>query len=152
VVTYHGRTDIKHTATTSGYDLALVTTDDTAAAGPARIVSRYAMRWSVEQAFADARNILGPGEARTRARLAVERTVPFALLVHTLIVVWHARHGYDQADIDARRHDQPWYGDKTEPAFEDMLVKLRRVIIAARFSAAVPDQPADHEIRAVTAA
>jgi len=176
VVTYHGRTDIKHTATirclwygsfharivtvvlvrdqdtTSGYDLALVTTDDTAAADPARIVSRYAMRWPVEQAFADARNVLGAGEARNRARLAVERTVPFALLVHTLIVVWYARHGHDQADIDARRYDQPWYGDKTEPAFEDMLVKLRRTLIAARFSAAVPGQPADHEIRAVTAA
>ena len=137
MVTYHGRTDIKHIATvrclwygsfharavtvvlvrdeatTSGYDLALVTTDGTAAADPARIVSRYAMRWSVEQAFADARNVLGAGEARNRTRLAVDRTVPFALLAHTLIVVWYARHGYDQADIDARRDDQPWYGEKT---------------------------------------
>ena len=117
VVTYHGRTDIKHIATvrclwygsfrtqavtvvlvrdeatTSGYDLALITTDDTAAAGPARIVSRYAMRWSVEQAVADARNVRGAGEARTRPRLAVERTVPFALLAHPLIGVWYARHG-----------------------------------------------------------
>src|SRR5712691_588779 len=176
VLTYHGRTDIKHIATvrclwygsfhtravtvvlvrdeatTRGSDLALGTTDDTATAGPARIVSRYAMRWSVEQAFADARNVLGAGEARNRSRIAVERTVPFALLVHTLIVLWYARSGYDPADIDARRDDQPWYGEKTEPAFEDMLVKLRRVIIAARFSAAIPSQPADHEIRAVTAA
>ena len=176
VVTYHGRTDIKHTATirclwhgsfhtrivtvvlvrdqdtTSGYDLALVTTDSTAAADPARIVSRYAMRWPVEQAFADARNVLGAGEARNRTRLAVERTVPFALLAHTLIVVWYARHGYDPADIDARRDDQPWYGEKTEPAFEDMLVKLRRVMIAARFSAASSAQPTSDEIRAVTAA
>ncbi|HEY8641494.1 MAG TPA: transposase [Candidatus Dormibacteraeota bacterium] len=176
VVTYHGRTDIRHTATvrclwygsfharavtvvlvrdeatTSGYDLALVTTDDAAAAGPALIVSRYAMRWPVEQAFADARNVLGAGEARNRTRLAVERTVPFALLMHTLIVIWYARHGYDQADIDARRDDQPWYGEKTEPAFEDMLIKLRRVIIAARFSPAIPAQPTTDEIRAVTSA
>src|SRR6266702_782784 len=156
VVTYHGRTVtvvlVRDQDTTSGYDLALVTTDGTAAAGPARIVSRYAMRWPVEQAFAGARNVLGAGEARNRTRLAVERTVPFVLLVHTLIVVWYARHGHDQADIDARRDDQPWYGDKTEPAFEDMLVKLRRTLIAARFSAAVPGQPADHGIRAVTAA
>ena len=124
--------------TATGYDLALVTTDDTAAAGPARIVSRYAMRWSVEQAFADTRNVLGAGEARNRTRLAVERTVPFALLTHTLIVVWYTRSGYDPADIDARRDDQPWYADKTEPAFEDMLIKLRRVMIAARFSAPGP--------------
>jgi hypothetical protein len=43
--------------TTSGYDLALVTTDGRCAAGPAQIVSRYAMRWPVERAFADARNV-----------------------------------------------------------------------------------------------
>ncbi|MGO9080392.1 MAG: hypothetical protein ACLQDY_15340 [Streptosporangiaceae bacterium] len=162
-VTCHGRTGIRHTATVrclwhgsfrtravtvvlvrdqddaSGYDLTLVTTDDTAAAGPARIVSRYAMRWSAEQAFAGARNVLGAGKARNRSRPAVEPTVPFALLVHTLIVVWYARHGCDPAGIDARRDDQPWYGEKTEPAFEDMLVKLRRTLIAARFSP--PSQP-----------
>ena len=50
------------------------------------LVQRYAARWSIEQAFADARNVLGGGEARTRARRAVERTVPFTLLVHTLVV------------------------------------------------------------------
>jgi hypothetical protein len=48
--------------------------------------------------------------------------------------------------------EQPWYDEKTEPAFEDMLVKLRRVIIAARFSSAVAGQPTNDEIRAVTAA
>ncbi|MGH3126236.1 MAG: IS701 family transposase, partial [Streptosporangiaceae bacterium] len=68
--------------TASGYDLALVTTD--LAASPAALVTRYAARWGIEQAFADARNVLGAGEARNRVRRAVERTVPFALLVHTL--------------------------------------------------------------------
>ncbi len=175
VVTYHGRAGVRHIAvitclwygsfhtrpvtvvlvrdeaTTSGYDLALVTTG-TAAAGGAGLVTRYAMRWSCEQSYTDARNVLGAGEARNRTRLAVERTVPFGMLVHTLIVLWYARHGYDQADIDARRDDQPWYADKTEPAFEDMLIKLRRTLIAARFSAAGPAQPTTDEIRAVTAA
>jgi hypothetical protein len=173
VVTYHGRTDIKHTAaitclwygsfharpvtvvlvrdeaTTRGYDLALVTTST---AGGAGLVTRYAMRWSCEQSYTDARNVLGAGEARNRTRLAVERTVPFGMLVHTLIVLWYARHGYDQADIDARRADQPWYDDKTEPAFEDMLIKLRRTLIAARFSPAAPGQPTSDEIRSVTTA
>ena len=60
--------------------LALVTTD--LAASPAALITRYAARWSIEQAFSDARNVLGAGEARNRARRAVERTVPFALLVH----------------------------------------------------------------------
>ena len=140
---------VRDETTTSGYDLALVTTGTAAAGG---LVTRYAMRWSCEQSCTGARNVLGAGEARNRTRLAVERTVPFGMLVHTLIVVWYARHGYDQADIDARRDDQPWYADKTEPAFEDMLIKLRRTLIATRFSAAGPAQPTTDEIRAVTSA
>ena len=96
--------------------------------------------------------MLGAGEARNRTRLAVERTVPSGMLAHTLIVLWYARHGYDRAGIDARRNDQPWYGDKTEPAFEDMLIKLRRTLIATRFSAAGPGQPTNDEIRSVTSA
>ena len=77
---------------------------------------------------------------------------PFALLVHTLIVLWYARYGHDPADIDDRRAAQPWYRTKTEPAFEDMLIKLRRTLIAARFSGNRPAQPTDDQIRAVLAA
>ncbi len=136
--------------TTSGYDLGLVTTD--LAAAPGALVARYATRWAIEQAFADARNVLGAGEARNRVKLAVERTVPFALLVHTLIIIWYARYGHDPADIDNRRASQPWYRTKTEPAFEDMLIKLRRTLIAARFSGSRPAQPAGEQIHAVLAA
>jgi hypothetical protein len=82
----------EHTA--SGCDLALVTTDRTAA--PGALITRYAARWAIGQAFAGARNVLGAGEARNRVKLAVERTVPFALLVHTLIVIWYARSGHDR--------------------------------------------------------
>jgi len=85
--------------------LALVTTD--LAATATALTTRYAGRWSIEQAFADARNVLGAGEARNRARHAVERTVPFALLVHTLVITWYARHGHSPARITARRHAQP---------------------------------------------
>jgi DDE superfamily endonuclease len=136
--------------TTTGYDLALVTTD--LAAAPAALVARYAARWAIEQAFADARNVLGAGEARNRVRRAVERTVPFAMLVHTLIICWYARSGHDPADIDGRRAAQPWYRTKTEPAFEDMLIKLRRTMIAARFSPDRPARPEPEQIRAVLAA
>ena len=79
-------------------------------------------------------------------------TVPFALLVDTLIIIWYARYGHDPADVDDRRAAQPWYRTKTEPAFEDMLIKLRRTIIAARFSPSRPGQPALEQIRAVLAA
>jgi transposase len=176
VLSYQGRTDIKHTAQirclwygsfrtrevsvvlsrderiTSGYSLALVTTDLPAAQDPAAIVARYVMRWAIEVSYNDSRLVLGAGEARNRSGKAVERTVPFALLVHTLIVCWYARHGYAPADIDARRAEQPWYTEKAEPAFEDMVVKLRRTLIAARFSVPNPAHATDSEIRAVLGA
>ena len=136
--------------TTSGYDLALVTTD--LAAGAAALIARYAGRWSIEQAFADARNVLGAGEARSRARRAVERTVPFALLIHTLVIIWYARHGHSPARITARRHAQPWYPAKTEPAFEDMLTQLRRVLITARISAGSRENPTPRQTQEVLAA
>jgi transposase len=136
----------RDTATT----LALVTTD--LAAPAAVLVERYAARWPIEQAFADARNVLGAGEARTRARRAVERTVPFALIVHTLVIIWYARYGHDPRDIKARRAAEPWYTSKTGPAFEDMLTKLRRVMICARISGGSAAHPEPEQITAVLAA
>lgn len=130
--------------------LALVTTDLGTPA--AALVGRYAARWSIEQAFTDARNILGAGEARNRVRRAVQRTVPFALLICTLVVVWYARHGHDPAGIAERRAAEPWYRTKTEPAFEDMLTKLRRVLICARISGGSAAHPEPEQITAVLAA
>jgi hypothetical protein len=130
--------------------LALVTTD--LATPAAALIERYAARWGIEQAFADARTVLGAGEARTRVRRAVQRTVPFALLVHTLVIIWYARHGHDPAGIAARRAAEPWYRSKTEPAFEDMLTKLRRVMICARISGGSPAHPEPEQITAVLAA
>jgi hypothetical protein len=130
--------------------LALVTTDRTAPA--AALITRYASRWSIEQAFADARNILGAGEARNRTRRAVERTVPFTLIVSTLVVTWYARHGHPSHAVTARRHDQPWYHTKTEPAFEDMLTQLRRTMIAARISAGSSAHPTPEQTQQVLAA
>ena len=130
--------------------LALVTTDLHTPA-PA-LVERYAARWEIEQAFSGARHVLGAGEARTRTRRAVQRTVPFALLVHTLVVIWYTRHGHDRSDVDARRAAEPWYTSKAEPAFEDMLTKLRRVLIAARISGGSAAHPEPAQITAVLAA
>jgi hypothetical protein len=137
-------------ARTPASTLALITTDlDTS---PAVLVQRYAARWSIEQAFADARTVLGAGETRTRAPRAVARTVPFALLTHTLIVTWYTRHGHDPADITTRRAHQPWYATKTEPAFEDMLTKLRRTLITARISQGSAADPTPAQTQAVLAA
>jgi DDE superfamily endonuclease len=73
----------------------------------AALIERYAARWSIEQAFYDIRNVLGGGQARNRARAAVERTIPFTMLIHTLIIIWYARHGHHDAVITRRREAQP---------------------------------------------
>ena len=113
---------------------------------------RFASRWGIEQAFADARQIIGVGQARNRTRRAVERTVPFGLICFT------------SSPSGTRCTDTPpttwsitgprarWYTTKTEPSYDDMAVKLRRVIIAARFRGPCPEQATPQETRAVLAA
>jgi len=127
-----------------GYDVALVTTD--LAASAARVIERYASRWSIEVAIEDAKQIGGVGQACNRVRLAVERTVPFALIVNTLAVVWYATVGYHPADVEERRELAPWYRDKAQPSVLDMLAKLRRVIVAGYLRSEDAQPPTPQEI------
>ncbi len=129
----------------SPYDLALFTTDTTTGAG--QVIARYAERWTIETAIATGKQTLGVGQARNRLRRAVERTVPFAFCVQSLVTIWYATCGHHPEDLTARRAAEPWYGHKTEPAFEDMLAKLRRTLIAARFVPTTSDQPDPDIIR-----
>lgn len=127
----------------SGYDIALVTTDT--GATRAQVIERYATRWSIEVAIEDAKQTVGVGQARNRVPLAVERTVPFGLIVGTLAICWYATAGHDPDDIETARELAPWYRDKTQPSVLDMLAKLRRVIIAAQFrtTGPLPATPAE---------
>ena len=67
-------------------------------------------------------------------------------------MLWYARHGHDPADITDRQQATPWYRTKTEPAYHDMIIKLRRTIIAARFRAGTTRNPTPEETLAVHAA
>lgn len=127
--------------------LALVTTDLTSSV--ADLVARYAMRWAIEVTFFDCRQTLGVGQARNRVALAVERTWAFGMYVYSLVVVWYALHGHKPETVTERRLSAPWYLDKTDPSFADMLTTLRRTIIAARFTPVRPAQPTHEEIRQV---
>jgi hypothetical protein len=112
------------------------------AADAAEILRRYAQRWTIEVAFAEAKGQLGVGETRNRVPLAVERSVPFGFLCRTLVLIWYARHGDPDSDIARRRKHAPWYRQKTTPAFADMLHALRRELIKAEYRAAsTPHQP-----------
>ncbi|MGH4009496.1 MAG: hypothetical protein ACRDTH_15330 [Pseudonocardiaceae bacterium] len=129
---------------TNGYDIALVTTDLTAT--PEEIIARYAARWSIEVTFFDVKNILGVGQARNRVRKAVERTVPFGLFCHSLLIIWYSLHGHPATDTAHRRASAPWYTSKTEPSTLDMLTKLRHQVITARFLPLTPRPATTEEI------
>ncbi|WP_438289547.1 IS701 family transposase [Streptomyces sp. HUAS TT7] len=133
---------LRDQADDAGYSLALVTTD--LATPAAELITRYAWRWSIEVTFAEARDLLGVGQARNRTRRAVERTVPFGLYCYTITVLWYTRYGHHPNDAAEHRARTPWYATKTTPAFSDMVAKLRRVMIAARF---MPMTPAGPRIR-----
>jgi hypothetical protein len=128
-------------------DLALVTTD--LATPLAAIVERYAGRWSIEVAFEDGKQITGVGEARNRTRRAVERTVPFGLYTQSIVIIWYHLAGHHPSVVRDRRHRAPWYTTKRHPSYLDMIVKLRRVLIAAQYLPEVPDQPTHEEVRSV---
>ncbi|MGO9163328.1 MAG: transposase [Streptosporangiaceae bacterium] len=121
------------------YDLGLFTLDT--GADPAAIAERYSWRWPIEPSNATGKQILGVGDACNRVEKAVERTVPLGFLIQTLLIVWYTRCAYDPADIDRRRRQCPWYRTKTEPSPADMLARLRREFLRARFSAIRPGQP-----------
>ena len=125
--------------------LAVFTTDTDSCTDA--IVERYAHRWPIETAIAAGKQQLGIGQARNRLQHAVERTAPFQFFVYSLVIVWYALHGYHRDDLAAGAADQPWYPQKDEPAFEDMLAKLRRTLVAARITAVHPAQPDPHKYR-----
>jgi hypothetical protein len=111
----------------------LVTTDQTAPV--ADIVERYAARWAIEVTFADAKNTTGAGEASNRIPRAVERTVPFGLYTQSIVVIWYHLAGHHPTVVRDRRDHAPWYTTKQHPSYLDMIVKLRRVLIASQVSA-----------------
>ncbi|MBB5154230.1 IS701 family transposase [Saccharopolyspora phatthalungensis] len=125
------------------WDLALITTDlDTPAE---QIIERYAARWAIEVTFHQAKHDLGAGQARNRTPHAVERTVPFGLVCYSLVYLWYALAGHDPTDVTDRRRTAPWYTTKTEPSYQDMLIKLRRVLIAEQFRPTPPRPPTPQE-------
>ncbi len=130
-----------------GYDIALATTD--LAVTPAQVIERYAARWPIEVAIEDAKQIFGAGEARNRLPAAVHRTVPFTLACQSLTALWYVTAGHHPGDVDEHRARAPWYRTKAEPSTADMIAKLRRVLIAAKYQPAHPREPTPAEIHAL---
>ncbi len=138
---------VQDTNKSSGYQIALITTDLNATA--AEIVERYADRWPIEVAFEEGKQIFEVGHARNRTPKAVERTVPFQFLAMNLTILWYAASGHHPDVVAEHRARSPWYLTKTTPSFADMLAKLRRVIIAAQYHPGQGQTPTPAEIQEV---
>lgn len=88
-----------------------------------KILSAYSTRWSIEVTFENCKQWLGLEDPANRKEKAVRRTAPMALVLHSLIVVWFHRMGHRHVQFP----DRPWYTQKEEPSFADMLTTLRRL-------------------------
>lgn len=95
------------------------------------LLTRYAMRWSIEEANQAAKTHLGFEEPQGWTRQAVLRTAPMAMLLYSMIVLWFAREGHRQYQPPRR----PWYVGKSTPSFADMLATVRQTSIQEQVSA-----------------
>ena len=65
------------------------------------------------------------------------------------MIIWYHLAGHHPSVVRGRRAAAPWYAAKAHPAYIDMIVRLRRVLIAAQFSPEAPRQPTPEEIRTI---
>jgi DDE superfamily endonuclease len=94
-----------------------------------QVLTWYALRWSVEVTFHDAKTHLGFEQPQGWSRRAAERTAPTAMLLYSLIVLWFAQEGH----LKYRAPYRPWYPAKSQPSFADMLATLRRESVREQF-------------------
>ena len=80
-----------------------------------------------------------PGTPATAPR-AVERAVPFAFLIQSLMIIWYALAGDPAAGVGRRRTRCPWYKTKVTPAPADMHAALRSELTDARICGIGPGQ------------
>jgi hypothetical protein len=128
------------------YDLGIFTLDT--AASPEAIAERYSWRWAIEPSNATGKQLTGAGDACNRTAKAVERTVPFAFLIQSLMILWYAISCDPAAAIERRRSRCPWYRAKATPSPADMHATLRAELTAARIN---PVSPGHNETPQITA-
>jgi DDE superfamily endonuclease len=130
------------------YDLGIFTLDTRLS--PQAAIERYSWRWPIEPSNATGKQVTGAGDACNRTRKAVERTVPFAFLVQSLMITWYAISCDPAAGLEQRRQRSPWYRAKATPAAADMHAALRDALTGARINAISPGSGKDPQITGST--
>jgi SRSO17 transposase len=103
-----------------------------------QILSAYACRWAIECTFEYCKQFLGLEDPANRLEKAVERTAPMAMFIYSLVVVWFHRIGHQSLRFPFR----PWYQEKEEPSFADLLTTLRSVSYDEKTERLLPKQSA----------
>jgi hypothetical protein len=78
------------------------------------------------------KKIPGPQPHKKVGANAVSRTVPFVLTIYALVVLCYFVFGCARDDVERARRRAPWYREKSEPSFGDMIAALRRHLWAIR--------------------
>jgi SRSO17 transposase len=131
---------------------------------PTEIAQYFSLRWTQEEMHRNVKQHLGledpqngwwrrprgkrknkklpgPRPHKVRGEKGVTRTVPFILTVYALVVLWYLVNGSWQKDVERARRRAPWYREKKEPSFGDMLAALKRHLWTERnFSESSDDQ------------
>jgi hypothetical protein len=71
------------------------------------------------------------------------------MFVQGLVIVWYHLARHSPRVAEEQRQRAHWYTTKTQPSYRDMLIKLRRVLIAAQFRADPLVEPTPEQIRAI---
>ena len=97
--------------------------------GEVEIVERYYGRWTIEEAIRDGKQYGGLEQVQGWCSRSVERQVPLALFIQTLVKTWYIRWGARARSIQPKGAEVcGWLGEKNHPSYLDMLAVLRRAI------------------------
>ncbi len=116
-------------------DTVLFDTDVTASTK--EIVARYASRWSIEITNRETKQLLGAGDPQCRKESSVIRAPMFAYWAYSFVVLWFFRQFSTAKNLVA--HPAPWYRQKKNFTFSDMLAAARR----SHFSTGISSQASD---------
>jgi hypothetical protein len=103
-------------------DTVFFDTDLTASAQD--IVARYAARWSIEITNRETKQLLGAEDPQCRNQNSVIRAPMFAYWAYSFVVLWFVQQFSTAKNLVAE--PPPWYRQKKNFTFSDMLAAARR--------------------------
>lgn len=119
-------------------DTIFFDTDPTAS--PRQIVARYSSRWSIEIMNRETKQLLGSADPQCWSEKSVTRTAMFAYWAYSFVVLWFVRQFSQRKRFVIATG--PWYGQKVNVSFSDMLAAARRSHFAVEFlTEAIQNKP-----------